>query len=91
MEFVNKDVGKYKNADLMSSFCDRILKKGGEKLSDEEVEDTLEKASASCVISCVYICVVHGARGYMCGRGCVMPCALFVVGLGMPRARVPDA
>jgi hypothetical protein len=37
-------VGKYKNADLMSSFCDRILKKGGEKLSDEEVENTLEKA-----------------------------------------------
>jgi Ca2+-binding EF-hand superfamily protein len=42
-EFVNKDVGKYKNADLMSSFCDRILKKGGEKLSDEEVEENLEK------------------------------------------------
>jgi cullin 1 len=43
VEFVNKDVGKFKNADLMSSFCDRILKKGGEKLSDEEVEDNLEK------------------------------------------------
>ncbi|CAM9332663.1 unnamed protein product [Choristocarpus tenellus] len=37
VEFVNKDVGKYKNADLMSSFCDRILKTGGEKLSDAEV------------------------------------------------------
>jgi len=36
-------VGKYKNADLLSSFCDRILKKGGEKLSDAEVEDHLEK------------------------------------------------
>ena len=47
VEFVNKDVGKYKNADLMSSFCDRILKKGGEKLSDEEVEDTLEKVGGS--------------------------------------------
>jgi hypothetical protein len=47
VEFVNKDVGRYKNADLMSSFCDRILKKGGEKLSDEEVEDNLEKVSAT--------------------------------------------
>jgi Ca2+-binding EF-hand superfamily protein len=46
VEFVNKDVGKFKNADLMSSFCDRILKKGGEKLSDEEVEDNLEKVRA---------------------------------------------
>jgi cullin 1 len=45
-EIVNKDVGKFKNADLMSSFCDRILKKGGEKLSDEEVEETLEKVRA---------------------------------------------
>lgn len=43
VEFVNKDVGKYKNADLLSSFCDRVLKKGGEKLSDTEVEDHLEK------------------------------------------------
>ncbi|CAN0119880.1 unnamed protein product, partial [Discosporangium mesarthrocarpum] len=36
VEFVNYDVGKFKNADLMSSFCDRILKTGGEKLSDAE-------------------------------------------------------
>jgi len=43
VEFVNKDVGKSKNADLMSSFCDRILKTGGEKLSDEQVEEYLEK------------------------------------------------
>lgn len=47
VEFVNRDVGKFKNADLMSSFCDRILKKGGDKLSDEEVEDSLEKVRAS--------------------------------------------
>lgn len=37
MDFVNRDVGKFKNADLMCSFCDRILKTGGEKLSDSEV------------------------------------------------------
>ncbi|EWM26522.1 cullin protein 1 [Nannochloropsis gaditana] len=43
VEFVNKDVGKFKNADLLSSFCDRILKKGGEKLGDAEVENHLEK------------------------------------------------
>lgn len=43
VEFVNRDVGKFKNADLMCSFCDRILKTGGEKLSDAEVEEYLGK------------------------------------------------
>jgi len=43
VEFVNHDVGKFSNAELMSSFCDRILKSGGEKLSDEEIEAYLEK------------------------------------------------
>ncbi|CAM9394412.1 unnamed protein product, partial [Heterosigma akashiwo] len=43
VEVVNRDVGKMKNADLMSSFCDRILKTGGEKLNDEQVEEYLEK------------------------------------------------
>lgn len=43
VEFVNRDVGKHSNAELMSSFCDRILKSGGEKLSDEDVETYLEK------------------------------------------------
>lgn len=43
-EVVNRDVGVVKNADLMSSFCDEILKKGGEKLGGEsEIEDFLEK------------------------------------------------
>lgn len=40
--FVNKDVGKYTNAEMMSTFCDRILKTGGEKLSDELIEKNLE-------------------------------------------------
>ena len=35
--------GKHTNAELMSSFCDRILKSGGEKLGDEDVEAFLEK------------------------------------------------
>merc|ERR1712164_151808 len=42
-EFANRDVGKHTNAELMSSFCDRILKSGGEKLGDEDVEAFLEK------------------------------------------------
>eukprot|EP00953_Heterococcus_sp_UTEX-ZZ885_P027119 14597-Heterococcus_DN1.PRE.1 len=42
-EFVNKDVGKFKTADLMSNFCDRILKTGGEKLSDNEIDEYLTK------------------------------------------------
>jgi len=43
VEIVNRDVGRFKNADLMSSFCDRLLKSGGERLSDTEVEEYLEK------------------------------------------------
>lgn len=43
VEFVNKNVGQYTNAEFMSSFCDRVLRSGGEKLSETEVEDCLEK------------------------------------------------
>ena len=38
-EFINRNVGKHSTADMLSSFCDRILKSGGEKLSDDQVED----------------------------------------------------
>jgi cullin 1 len=41
--FVNRDIGKYSFAALMSSFCDRILKKSGERLSDDQVEMLLTK------------------------------------------------
>ncbi|CAN0082471.1 unnamed protein product, partial [Ectocarpus sp. 6 AP-2014] len=34
VDFVNRDVGKFKNADLMCSFCDRILNTVAEKLGD---------------------------------------------------------
>ena len=37
VEFVNRSVGKFSSADYMSTFCDRILKTGGEKLSDTQV------------------------------------------------------
>ena len=42
-EIVNNDVGQYSNAELMSTFCDRILKSGGEKLSEAEVEQSLDR------------------------------------------------
>merc|ERR1719281_1873817 len=41
--FINRDIGKYSFAALMSSFCDRILKKSGERLSDDAVEVLLTK------------------------------------------------
>lgn len=41
--FMNKDLGKKKTPEIMSSFCDRILKTGGEKLSEEEIETYIEK------------------------------------------------
>merc|ERR1719224_154911 len=41
--FINRDIGKYSFAALMSAFCDRILKKSGERLSDDQVENLLSK------------------------------------------------
>ncbi|CAL5413157.1 unnamed protein product [Camellia sinensis] len=42
--FCNKGVGGSSSAELLAIFCDNILKKGGsEKLSDEAIEETLEK------------------------------------------------
>ncbi|KAF6172624.1 hypothetical protein GIB67_041947, partial [Kingdonia uniflora] len=42
--FCNKRVAGSSSAKLLASFCDNILKKGGsEKLSDEAIEETLEK------------------------------------------------
>mmetsp|Transcript_49470 Transcript_49470/g.59897 ORF Transcript_49470/g.59897 Transcript_49470/m.59897 type:complete len:744 (-) Transcript_49470:240-2471(-) len=43
VEIVNRNVGQYTNAELMSTFCDRVLKSGGEKLSEAEVEDSLDR------------------------------------------------
>lgn len=42
--FCNKNVAGTSSAELMAIFCDNLLKKGGsEKLSDEALEETLEK------------------------------------------------
>lgn len=42
--FCNKGVAGSSSAELLATFCDNILKKGGsEKLCDEAIEETLEK------------------------------------------------
>lgn len=42
--FCNKSLAGSSSAELLASFCDNLLKKGGsEKLSDESIEDTLDK------------------------------------------------
>merc|ERR1719262_154132 len=41
--FINRDIGKFSFAALMSSFFDRILKKSGKRLSDDQVEILLTK------------------------------------------------
>lgn len=42
--FCNKDVAGSSSAESLATFSDNILKKGGnEKLSDEAIEETLEK------------------------------------------------
>ncbi|KAH9615393.1 hypothetical protein KSS87_019632, partial [Heliosperma pusillum] len=42
--FLNKGVSGSSSAELLATFCDNILKKGGsERLSDEAIEDSLEK------------------------------------------------
>ncbi|KDO60737.1 hypothetical protein CISIN_1g043775mg, partial [Citrus sinensis] len=42
--FCNKTVGGFSSSEQLATFCDNILKKSGnEKLSDEAIEETLEK------------------------------------------------
>ncbi|KAK4355700.1 hypothetical protein RND71_024671 [Anisodus tanguticus] len=44
--FCNKVVSGCSSAELLASYCDNILKKGGsEKLSDDAIEETLDKKS----------------------------------------------
>jgi len=40
--FVNRNMGKHSNAELLSNYCDRILKTGGAKLTDEVIEAKLK-------------------------------------------------
>jgi cullin 1 len=43
INIMNKDVGAQSNSELLSSFCDQILKSGGEKLSQGQIEETMDK------------------------------------------------
>jgi len=43
VEFVNKNIGQFTNAELLSTFCDRVLKSGGEKLNETEVDECLDR------------------------------------------------
>jgi len=44
VEFVNKNVGNFTSAELLSTYCDRILKGGGsEKLNEAEVNECLDR------------------------------------------------
>ena len=42
--FINQDAGKHSNSEMISTYCDRILRGGGgTKLSDEEIDKELDK------------------------------------------------
>ena len=41
--FMNREIGKYTSAAFLSSYSDRLLKKSGERLSDEQVDVALGK------------------------------------------------
>ena len=81
MELVNRDVGKFKTAELISSFCDRIMKTGSaEKLSDAEIETFLEKVPL-CVMSLFSICVHMNELRYISVCGDVWRFVLFSLSL----------
>lgn len=42
-EIVNKTTGKHGTADLVSSYCDSILKTSGVQMTEKELEETLDK------------------------------------------------
>ncbi|EER11478.1 conserved hypothetical protein, partial [Perkinsus marinus ATCC 50983] len=41
--FINRDLGRFSVAAMMSSFCDKVLRKGGEKRSEEQVDALMSK------------------------------------------------
>ena len=54
--FCNKTVDGCSSPEQLASFCDNILKKGGsEKLSDEVIEETLDKVVFNCFCKSKYI------------------------------------
>jgi len=72
--FCNKTVAGSSSAELLATFCDNILKKGGsEKLSDEAIEDTLEKVLLS---NCFFFLKSpkSGPEFYNVVTGCQIAC-----------------
>lgn len=59
--FCNKGVSGSSSAELLATFCDNILKKGcSEKLSDEAIEDALEKVSWFFLLLLLnYVCQLY--------------------------------
>jgi len=52
---LNKGVAGSSSAELLATFCDNILKKGGsERLSDEAIEDSLEKVGELSMLRFVF-------------------------------------
>jgi cullin 1 len=43
INIMNEDVGNHSNSELLSSYCDQILKSGGEKLSQGQIEETMDR------------------------------------------------
>lgn len=57
--FCNKGVAGSSSAELLATFCDNILKKGGsEKLSDEAIEEKLEKVCCALIMVFHYFCII---------------------------------
>lgn len=58
--FCNKNVAGNPSAELLATFCDNILKKGGgsEKLTAEATEQTLEKVAFRFPSSDFYIIMI---------------------------------
>jgi cullin 1 len=41
--FVNRDAGSHSNAEMLACYCDRFLKSGGDRLTEKQVEEELDK------------------------------------------------
>lgn len=54
--FCNKGVAGSSSAQLLATFCDSIIEKGGsEKLSDEAIEAALDKVDPALYMSSIYL------------------------------------
>lgn len=66
--FCNKQVGSSQTPELMANFCDTLLRKGGgERLSDEEMEATLDKV-------CRLLVYINDRDMFGCATTCCCCC-----------------